>query len=90
MHGVIQAKQHLAVSPSSPFPRSSLSSPISLDKEKDIDIAGTSYSNQPLKHKQASFNKKLMNQYFCFGAQGLTVEASGTNQSYKHANPLVA
>jgi hypothetical protein len=61
-----------------------------LDKEKDIDIAGTSYSNQPLKHKQASFNKKLMNQYFCFGAQGLTVEASGTNQSYKHANPLVA
>lgn len=90
MHGVIQAKQHLAFSPSSPFPRSSLSSPISLDKEKDIDIAGTSYSNQPLKHKQASFNKKLMNQYFCFGAQGLTVEDSGTNQSYKHATPLVA
>lgn len=90
MHGVIQAKQHLAFSPSSPFPRSSLSSPISLDKERDIDIAGTSYSNQPLRHKQASFNKKLMNQYFCFGAQGLTVEDSGTNQSYKHATPLVA
>ncbi|KAG5221980.1 serine/threonine-protein phosphatase regulatory ankyrin repeat [Salix suchowensis] len=90
MHGVIQAKQHYPVSPSSPFPRSSLSSPISLDKEKDIDIAETSYSNQPSKHKQASFNKKLMNQYFCFGAQGLIVEDSGTNESYKHATSLVA
>ncbi|KAJ6430327.1 hypothetical protein OIU84_021682 [Salix udensis] len=90
MHGVIQAKQHYPVSPSSPFPRSSLSSPISLDKEKDTDIAETSYSNQPLKHKQASFNKKLMNQYFCFGAQGLIVEDSGTNESYKHATSLVA
>ncbi|CAK7332365.1 unnamed protein product [Dovyalis caffra] len=94
MHGVIRAKQHLAVpvrSPPSPFSGSSMqSSPISLDKEKDIDIAGTSYSNQPLKHKQASFNKKLMNEYFCFGEQGLAVEDSRTNQSYKHATPLVA
>ncbi|KAB5537776.1 hypothetical protein DKX38_015309 [Salix brachista] len=93
MHGVIQANQHLAVSvrsPSSPFSGSSLSSPISLDKEKDIDIAGTSFSNQSLKHKQASFDKKSTNQCFCFGAQGLAVKDSGTNQSYKHATPLVA
>ncbi|KAH8495452.1 hypothetical protein H0E87_018579 [Populus deltoides] len=85
--------KHLAVSdrsPSSSFSGSSLSSPVSLDKEKDIDIAGNSFSNQPSKHKQASFNKKSMNQYFCFIAQGLAVEDSGTNQSYKHATPLVA
>jgi hypothetical protein len=93
MHGAIQANTHLAVSdrsPSSSFSGSSLSSPVSLDKEKDIDIAGTSFSNQPSKHKQASFNKKSMNQYFCFIAQGLAVEDSGTNQSCKHATPLVA
>ena len=93
MHGAIQANQHLAVSdrsPSSPFSGSSLYSPISLDKEKDIDIAGTSFSNQPSKHKQSSFNKKSMNQYFCFSAQGQAVKDSATNQSYKHATPLVA
>ncbi|KAJ6323980.1 hypothetical protein OIU76_011309 [Salix suchowensis] len=49
---------------------------------------GTSFSNQSLKHKQASFNKKSTNQCFYFGAQGLAVKDSGTNQSYKHATPL--
>lgn len=90
MHGVIQARPPVPVlSPSSPFSGSSMSSPTSLDKEKDIDIAGPSNSNQSLRHKHASFNKNLMNQYFCFGAQSLVVDDSRPNQSCKGATSLV-
>ncbi|KAF2292852.1 hypothetical protein GH714_029331 [Hevea brasiliensis] len=95
-HGVIQPMPQLAVSvepPSSPLAVSSMASHASLDKEKGIDIAGTSSLNPSLKH-EPSINKKLMNQYFCFGAQGLSVENSISysqkNQSYKHAASLVA
>ncbi|EEF47554.1 uncharacterized protein LOC8278459 [Ricinus communis] len=96
-HGVIQATPHLAVpgeSPSSPLSISSMASPASVEKKRGIDIAGSSSSNQSLKHKQTSFNKRLMNQYFCFGAQGLVVENSISyrhqDQSYKHAASMVA
>ncbi|KAF8399895.1 hypothetical protein HHK36_015765 [Tetracentron sinense] len=88
MHGVIQAMPHLTVparSPSSFLSRSSISSPTSLDKQKGVhienDSAGPSCSYQSfhsetldMSHKHSPVNKKLMNQYFCFGAQGLSVE----------------
>ncbi|KDP26766.1 hypothetical protein JCGZ_17924 [Jatropha curcas] len=85
-HGVIQAMPHLTVpveSPSSPLSVSPMASPASLDKENGI---------RSLKHKQPSFNKKMMNHYFCFGAQGLAVENSRIqqNQRYKHAASMMA
>ncbi|OAY34377.1 uncharacterized protein LOC110628103 [Manihot esculenta] len=96
-HGVIQAMPHFAASvesPSSPFSQSSMASPVSLDKEKGVDIAGPSSLNPSLKHRQPSLNKKLMNQYFCFGAQGLAVDNSISysqkTQSYKRTASLIA
>ncbi|KAI3847316.1 hypothetical protein MKW98_022449 [Papaver atlanticum] len=76
-------------SPSSSFSRSSISSsPISsLDKQKGvytgngIDCAGPSYSSpsfntktQETTRKSTSISKKKINQYLCFGAQGVAVE----------------
>lgn len=97
MHGVIKANPHLAVlaqSPSSPSPRSSVSSFDSIDKQKDIDIARPSCSTvsfngkaPQMNYRQNSLNKKLMNQYFCFGTQAVAVKDSvghvQPNQSYK-------
>ncbi|KAI3920855.1 hypothetical protein MKW92_003057 [Papaver armeniacum] len=76
-------------SPSSSFSRSSISSsPISssLDKQKGvytgngIDCAGPSYSSPSFNtktqetRKSTSISKKKINQYLCFGAQGLAVQ----------------
>ncbi|KAI3452621.1 hypothetical protein Pfo_009285 [Paulownia fortunei] len=78
-------------SPSSAFSESSWSSPISTDKRKSTNLdnsvsAGPSSSNQSpnlerikMTRKQASFNLRLMNNHFCFGAQGLAVENSIKN-----------
>lgn len=82
MHGVIQATPKLANparSPLSPFSGSPLSSPMSMqDYQETTGIGGVSCSNKKVpvtKFRQDSFNRKmLMNQYFCFGAQGLAVE----------------
>ncbi|KAA0061025.1 hypothetical protein IC582_006737 [Cucumis melo] len=79
MHGVIQATPKLANparSPLSPFSGSPLSSPMSMqDYQETTGIGGVSCSNKKVpvtKFRQDSFNRKmLMNQYFCFGAQGL-------------------
>lgn len=104
MHGVIQTLPHLAVPAqllSSPLSQSSIASPASIEKQKAIGILDPSCLDEPLggetpqmNQKQTSFNKKLMNQYFCFGAQGLAVEDSMSYtrpvRSYKHAGPLVA
>ncbi|KAJ8758845.1 hypothetical protein K2173_002624 [Erythroxylum novogranatense] len=76
MHGVIQTMPHLSVpgqSPTVPFSGSSMFSSSSFDRESSVGTAEASQSNRPLKHKQASLNKSLMNQYFCFGAQGLAI-----------------
>ncbi|XP_044490880.1 uncharacterized protein LOC123214919 isoform X1 [Mangifera indica] len=103
-HGVIQALPHLLLpvhSSSSPLSGSSMSSPSAMDKEKGVDISEPSCSNQPLDRKmpqmhqkQISLNKKLMNQYFCVGAQGLGVEVPSSfmrpDRSYKHVSSLVA
>uniref|UniRef100_A0A1D1XZR9 Putative ankyrin repeat protein RF_0381 n=1 Tax=Anthurium amnicola TaxID=1678845 RepID=A0A1D1XZR9_9ARAE len=90
MHGVIQAMPHLARStrsPSTSLLGSSLSSPIS-DKQKgvcsEIETGEPSCSNSSVNggsvddtsQKSGFANTRLMNQYFCFGAQGLTVEDS--------------
>ncbi|XP_057494493.1 uncharacterized protein LOC130779732 [Actinidia eriantha] len=100
MHGVIQVG-----SPSSHFSESSRSSPISIDKRKGTDtgneIKESFSSNQspsgekfPNSQKNSPFNKKLMNQYFCFGDQGLAVEDSNSctrsHQSYGRSSSLMA
>lgn len=90
MHGVIQAMPRVvpsSQSPLSPFSRSSLPSPSSIDKQKGMHMRNgiaepfwplQSAANGTLQknYKQMSLNKRLMNQYFCFGAQGLVVENS--------------
>ncbi|CAO2828927.1 unnamed protein product [Amaranthus hypochondriacus] len=77
-------------STSSPFSRSLASSPSSLDKRmgdyEGKSVGKSSFFSGPLhgersvlgdRHKRvSSFNKSLMNQYFCFGAQGLAIEDS--------------
>ncbi|KAK9117467.1 hypothetical protein Sjap_016414 [Stephania japonica] len=101
-HGVIQAMPHLTASthsPSSSMSRSPLSSPTSSDKLKGVltgdESAGPSCSYNLFhgasdsSHKSPSINRRLMNQYFCFGAQNLAVDdaASRTrsNLSYKRS-----
>ncbi|XVF02683.1 hypothetical protein REPUB_Repub04eG0195800 [Reevesia pubescens] len=89
-HGVIQAVPHLAApfkSPPSPFSGSSVASRISMDEEKGVldarhSCSNPSYNGKPtlMNQKQTSMDKRLMNQYFCFGAQGLAAE---DNRSYK-------
>ncbi|KAF6156894.1 hypothetical protein GIB67_000434 [Kingdonia uniflora] len=88
MHGVIQAMPHLSTpvrSHTSSFSMSSMSSPISSDKLNGAftgkDCVGPSCSNHSVNsgipesiHKSVSLNKGLMNQFFCFGAQGLAVD----------------
>lgn len=106
MHGVIQAVPHLSVrSPSSTFSESSVSSPISIDKYKGVDTGneieespGSSHSINSEKLRinrrhSSPLNKKLINQYFCFGAQGLAVEDSIScarpRQSYRRSSSLM-
>ncbi|OIW14655.1 hypothetical protein TanjilG_32997 [Lupinus angustifolius] len=97
MQGVIQVKPHSQShetflhadyysTPTSPF-----------HKQKGVDIMGVpSFSNRSIDDgtlhlnykKQGSFNKKLMNKYFSFGAQRQDVKES--NRSYKRLSSLVA
>lgn len=96
MHGVIQAMPHLAPptrSTSGPFSKSSVPSP-ALDKQKaicseDDPSGGASCSTSSVTgggvtentpQKSGFVNTRLMNHYFCFGAQGLTVEDSVDGQ----------
>ncbi|RDX69420.1 E3 ubiquitin-protein ligase mib1, partial [Mucuna pruriens] len=99
--GVIQLKPHSAHSTPSPFQELSVASLSSIKKTKGVDITGPSCSNRSiddgtllLNYKQCSFNKKLMNGYFSFGAQGLAVEecnsCTKSNGSYKRLSSLVA
>lgn len=84
MQGVIQLKPHVNLpthSSSNLFQELSLVSlSNSINKQKGLD-------------QQGSFNKKLMNQYVSFGAQGMTMEDSNScesNGSYKRFSSLVA
>ncbi|OMO81426.1 hypothetical protein COLO4_23615 [Corchorus olitorius] len=79
-HGVIQGVPPYK-SPTSPISGSSVASPISVDEEKGGHVARETGSNPSfngktteLNQKQASPDKRLMNQYFCFGAQGLAMQ----------------
>ncbi|KAK6930872.1 Ankyrin repeat [Dillenia turbinata] len=87
MHGVIQAMPQFdspAESPSSPLSASSVSSPTSINKPpvsgeiKEAAYLSHSFNGRTQKAnpKQNSLNKRLMNKFFCFGAQGLNVEDS--------------
>lgn len=102
MHGVIQATPKLAIrsqSPPSPF----LGSPMSSQAETGgigIAIGGVSCSNRKVpitKFRQDSFNRKmLMNQLFCFGAQGVATAVEDPtsckreNQNHNYFGSLVA
>ncbi|KAK4842408.1 hypothetical protein QYF36_021005 [Acer negundo] len=104
MHGVIQASPHLEAVPVSPRSGSSLASPTTSmnNKQKSVDISRPSCSNQspggrtPKSTKQDSLNKKLLNQFLRFGAQGLSVEEDSMSytrtgrRSYKQTSALVA
>lgn len=104
MHGVIQmTPQSSYGSPSSAYSESSWSSPVVVNKEKRMDfgnVSGGSSSlnmsnsreKSKLSRKHGSFNMKLMNQYFCFGAQGIAVESSVNcaEQDQHHRGPVVA
>ncbi|KAL5972349.1 hypothetical protein ACLOJK_041602 [Asimina triloba] len=103
MHGVILAMPHLAVpsrSPSTAFSRSPALSPEVLEKQKGVISAnenGQPSCSKPsadegsndASQKSNSINNRLMNQYFCFGAQGLSVEDSirgaQSSRSYKRS-----
>ncbi|KAF5194637.1 Ankyrin repeat family protein [Thalictrum thalictroides] len=109
MHGVMQSMPHLTPpirSHTSSFSISTMSSPSSTDKLKGVlttdydagpscsyqscDDAGT----QDMVRKSVSVNKRLMNQYFCFGGQGLAIDDAGAvpqlNQDHKQSVPPMA
>ncbi|GAV62335.1 Ank domain-containing protein/Ank_2 domain-containing protein [Cephalotus follicularis] len=102
-HGVIKTvpqQRVLVRPPPSPFSESSVSSISHMDKKKGIDIAGKSHSirsfdgNSPHVRQRTSPNKKAMNQYFCFGAQGMAVGNSISdtqpNHRYKYNSSVAA
>ncbi|GMI75100.1 hypothetical protein like AT3G01750 [Hibiscus trionum] len=101
-HGVIQAAPHLAAplkSPPSPCSVSSTASPVSADEQKGVHDARLKKlfngKTTQMNLKQTSVDKRLMNQYLCFGAQGLaSAEDNGSHtrlhRSIKTANSLVA
>ncbi|KAK8475615.1 hypothetical protein V6N13_110850 [Hibiscus sabdariffa] len=101
IHGVMQAMPQITIprrSRSSSFSKSStLSSPMSLDKQKGVfnegDTAGPSCSNPSLHdekpdrtEKQRPIKKGLRSQYFCFGGSGLAVK---TPISRQRQNPAM-
>ncbi|XP_027342536.1 uncharacterized protein LOC113855198 [Abrus precatorius] len=105
MQGVIKVKPHVPLpthSTSSSSQVFSISSHSSNNKPKRVDTMGPSCSNRPiddggtiqLNYKQSSFNKKLMNRYFSFGAQGQALEDANSctmsNPSSKRFSSLVA
>ncbi|KAL3835657.1 hypothetical protein ACJIZ3_010393 [Penstemon smallii] len=82
-HGVLQVRPRSYFgSPSSAVSESSWLSPVSKGKGVDCDNGNQSpeVGNSKMKRKHGSFNLRLMNNYFCFGAQGLAVENSIKSQ----------
>lgn len=93
-HGIMQSLPHITIpgrSHSSSFSKSSFSSPGSLDKQKGIYIesdSGRPSSSNPIfddgapnmTQKPGLPNKRVMNQYFCFGASGLSVKNAVSRQ----------
>lgn len=84
-------------SPCSALSESSWSSPTSVDQKKLVSLecvsAGPSSSTQSpdvekikMKRRHGSFNLRLMNNYLCFGAQGLAVENSIRTQGQRLQN----
>ncbi|CAN0896202.1 Ankyrin repeat-containing protein NPR4 [Linum grandiflorum] len=101
MHGVIQAKPHFSgpiqsTSRSSPLSSFSyISSPASSNQDQIVGESPTSSASRPGHKRQASLNTKLMNQYLCFGAQGLAVDGStkdskAARRNYRRATSLAA
>lgn len=99
--GVIQITPQSSLgSPPSAFSGSPWASPKSAIQEKGDDLAnasaGASSSNHlqskqksKLGQKRDSFNMKVMNQFFCFGTEGIAVDNpvrfKPQDQCYKHA-----
>ncbi|KAI3426771.1 ANK_REP_REGION domain-containing protein [Psidium guajava] len=99
MHGVLQARPQFWQADSGPssYAGLSVSSPISVDGRQNTDVLRASGSIKPSNNGTAlardqnktSFNRRLMNQYFCFGAQRLatedSVESAPEYQAYEQA-----
>ncbi|BAT74325.1 hypothetical protein LR48_Vigan01g093600 [Vigna angularis] len=105
MQGVIKVKPQgpLPVhSTSGLFQELSISSHASNNKQNGVDIMRPSCSNGSrdgggslqLNYKRGSFNKKMMNRYFSFGAHGQALEDANSctksNRSSKNFSSLVA
>ncbi|WOL05155.1 protein phosphatase 1 regulatory subunit 12A [Canna indica] len=97
MHGVFQAMPYfapLAHTPPSLFPMS----PLTMEKQKGVslenDSDGASCSSSSINCGTADnitprasiINTRLMNQYFCFGAQDLAVDDTGSRQQYNQTS----
>lgn len=99
MHGVLQPRPQFWQADSGPssYAGSSVSSPISVDGRQNTDVLRASGSIKPSNNSSAlarnqnktSFNRRLMNQYFCFGAQRLatedSIESAPEYQAYEQA-----
>lgn len=97
MRGVLQVTPKFSLkSPSSCYSESSKSSAISFNKLKgnDLEKAGCISSSSSLVNgeisqrysRHGSFNKRLLNQYLCFGAQGIAVDDSVSCTRQAHQN----
>ncbi|XP_030527638.1 ankyrin repeat and sterile alpha motif domain-containing protein 1B-like [Rhodamnia argentea] len=99
MHGVLQARPQFWQADSGPssYAGSSVSSPMSVDARQNINVLRASGSIKPSNDGSApgrdqnktSLNRRLMNQYFCFGAQRLatedSIESAPEYQAYEQA-----
>ncbi|CAL0324897.1 unnamed protein product [Lupinus luteus] len=90
MQGVFQVKPHVLHPTHDSFEELSISSESAKSKQKQVDIMGPSCSNWPiddgkleLSNKKSSFNKKMMNRYFSFGAQGQALEDGNKGHKVK-------
>lgn len=75
MHGVIQASPEVMSAHSFPssYSNSAVSSPASFDGRKGV-VGSSNKEIKRMNRKQMSLHQRLMNRYFCFGAQRLTIE----------------
>lgn len=97
MHGVLQVTPKFSFeSPSSCYSESSKSPPISFDKlnGNNLENDGCISSSNSIVNgeksqrysRHGSFNKRLMNQYLCFGAQSIAVDDSVSCTRRAHQN----
>ncbi|GKV43476.1 hypothetical protein SLEP1_g50764 [Rubroshorea leprosula] len=92
MQGVIQPRPFQ--SPPSPSSGSFMSSPVSVNQLKALQDQLSNDKKINGSQRHGSFNKKLMNQYFCFGTEGLAVvdpvKFTRSDRSYQRVSSSVS